>query len=216
MRFLPILSASLAGCLTLSAEAAPVTYFFNGSLTTVQAPLSAAFSVGDKFAGSFTVNGSDTDPSPDRAFYSGGPVFSADVAGHAFFNPGGVVGSTVVENNVSGFDNFVVNGGLFGFSPPGFTAGDFFFILQDSNAVALTSDALIPSFPLALFGTKELGLAFLDSSGIAFIDGNLSYLSTTDPSITANPSIPEPASLPLVGIALAALGTLSMRQRRVA
>lgn len=201
------------------AQAAPVTYYFGGQLSWVHPDLSPTLSVGNEFNGTFTYESTTVDSSPadpNRGYYAPGPAFAVTINALTFSIAGGGSGSVSVVNDLSGTDKFdaasagsATTGSINDYIPYAF-----FLLMDDYTGSAFISDAL-PAFEvdLALFDVSGFEL-FLENRGAldsgASIHGSLSYLSLTAPNAT---SIPEPGSLALLGLALAA--TLPPRVRIV-
>lgn len=186
----------------------PVTYTFGGTLNNVSLGLSPQFAAGSPFAGSFTfeATASDSDPGPIRGIYGPAPTFEVTIAGLKFFSPGGGPGSVTVINDIApGLDQLSAAADVaVGPAINSAIADVFHILLQDSQGTAFASDLLLPTpvnlidFEVARF---ELFFFDTDSSRPSWAMGSLDYLSLSTPSA----SVPEPATLALVALALIGL-----------
>lgn len=195
------------------AYAAPVTYFFGGTLNSVDSELGPDLSIGTPFSGSFTFdsNSPDNDPSPLLGIYSPGPAFSVNING-ILFSAAGSGGSIQVDNDsIFGGSRFSANGGISGPALNNYLASNIYLDLRDSDGTVFGNDALpLGGFNLADFESARLILVFFQSSprnpllpDITRPIGSLTYISLTDSS--HNSTVPEPDSKFLIILGLCAL-----------
>lgn len=195
------------------AYAAPVTYYFGGTLNSVFSELAPHFSVGSPFSGSFTFdsNSPDSDPDPLRGVYSPGPAFSANINGISFSATGSTAGSVQVDNISFYGSRFSANAAISGPALNNYMASSIFLDLIDVDVTAFVNDALpLGGLNLGDFEATRFMLVLVQSSSrdpllpdISRPTGSLSYISLTDPS--NNASVPEPDSVLLVALGLGAL-----------
>lgn len=202
------------------AHAAPVTYYFGGMLSHVETALTPHFAVGNAFSGSFTFDSSSPDLNPDplRGTYAPGPAFSAAVNGVQYSTTGGGSGSVGVDNNFGGYDTLGANSAqlLAEMQPEigGYLPDLFNLVLQDSSSTAFNNDTLpLGGLNLDDFNVARFEMGFFLSPSVdhtllpffASINGELSYISLTDPS---NNLVSEPGSalLLVMGISAFAVG----------
>lgn len=204
------------------AQAAPVTYYFGGNLSWVHPELSPTLAIGNEFSGSFTYESTTADSAPgdpNRGFYAPGPAFTVAINGLPFSIAGGGSGSVAVVNDLSGTDNFSAasgDSGTTGASINGYIPRAFYLFMDDYTGSAFNSDALPASeVDLALFDVSYFELFFENRRALdqdAAVYGSLSYLSLTNPNATIR--IPEPGSLALLGLALAATPLVGRQCKR--
>lgn len=214
----------LCGALALAAaglvQANPVTYYFVGQLSAVDPVLTPSFAIGSHFSGSFTYESTTPDNTPldpNRGFYPPGPAFTVTFNGITISHAVGGSGSVAVFNDLGG-DRFSINANgsvTTGTVSGGYQFGGFHLYLYDITATALASDALpATELDLGLFGLAGIELSFFNPSALidtTFVDGQLNYLSLTDPNTGSG--IPEPGSLAMLALGLSALGYTTKRRR---
>ena len=210
---------ALAGMLAGTAQAAPVTYNFSG--TVFQAGAGVGF--GDPFSGSFTFDDTTPDGNPGNTStgtYSGGS-FSLSMGAINFTS--GL--SLVVVNDTGGQDALSVN--AVGASGGQSMGGGFFFgaaALQftDTDETAFDSDAISELLTLSLsdFDTlvpfnfaRRLEISLATTPG-----GPTSALvlgEVTSITVASGGDLPEPSAVLLLGGGLVGLA-LWRRRRRAA
>ena len=198
-------------------HAVPVTYYFGGILNYVNTALAPHFLVGNAFNGLFTFDSSapDLNSDPMRGAYAPGPAFSATVNGVHYTTTGGGVGSVSIDNNFGGTD--LLSAGSVPLPAEmqpetgGYLPDSFGLVLYDSSGTALINDTLplgglhLDDFNVARFEMGFVLSRFAERSvrpDFASINGELSYISLTDPS---NNLVSEPGSALLLAMGIAAL-----------
>lgn len=197
--------------------AAPVTYYFGGTLTSVDNVLSPHLSAGAPFSGSFTFdsNSPDSNPNPSVGIYTPAPAFSLNING-ILFSTTGSAGSIQVDNVSFSGARFSASAAISGPDLNNYQASGILLDFQDFDATAFVDDALpLGGLNLADFESARLILVFIQSPagdpllpGVIRPIGSLGYISLTAPNAT---SIPEPNTLTLFGLALAGLAALRRR-----
>ena len=196
-----------------TAEASPITISFTGVVSSVSGGLGGDFAVGDVLTGSYTFEsttaaraGSDStfavyDAITDLSFTLG--TYSAATAGPA---PNGEI--QIDNDPPSPFvDRYGVlsrvSDGLVGPSAGGQPLIAFGFRLDDSTNTAF-SDALVLPTSLAL--SDFTSSAFFVFFGTELVDGTLTSVRVQ--------AVPEPATLGLISLGLAALAGRKLRRAR--
>lgn len=196
-------------------RAAPVTYQFGGTISSVDPLLAGEISPDATFFGSVTFDTStaDSDPNPTRGVYTPAPAFSLVVGGLSYSRNSGGSGSVTIQNEFSpSVDSFLANSGgqIIGQEILGYSAFGIFLLLEDYTGTAFSGDG----FPLdppdfSDFDLASFRMQFRNDLGEAVgIAGSLNFLR--EENIV---SIPEPASLMLFGLSLACLGLLRQRHQ---
>ena len=204
------IAMGLAGAVAaLPASAALVTYNFAGTIGAVPSDLGGVLSNGQTVSGSFTFESTTAPRAPAS------PTQNAFDALTSFsFSVGGVSGSSSsaselqIDHNPGVLtDRFaLVSRASDGLTATGLPAGasiNFFSFRLDQNAGTLfsTASSLPTDITFADFDTTQLFIFFNTDNGLEIIDGTLSSFGPAR-------SVPEPATLLLVGTVLAALGLL--------
>ncbi len=220
IRYAPLVVAC-ALMVAATAQAAPVTYYFGGTLDAVSGVPS--LSVGDSFTGSFTFESTSVNlnsfPSPNVADYvDSSSAIDVTVNGYSFFstNTSGCgfafdcVGIRVFNDLPTLGDFFEASNRVYGILAP--VTGpnldglgisfSLVLTLQDSTGTVFNSVALPLSLPLSSFDQARFVLAN-GSSGAP--QGSLTYLSTTAP-------VPEASTSAMLALGLGALAFVRRRQ----
>ena len=180
----------MAHLLAGTATAQLVTFMYGGTVTSVDAPLASAFSVGDTLTGTYTTNLATAD---SDASATGGEYFSPFTAFSAVFssgymatlNPGGPFTDTMLLND-DPIDIYSVLASVTGPSVGGQTADRIILNLLANAAPSnlVTSDDLPLTPPnVALADIKEGSLRF--SSLNSFVRFGITSLAL----------VPEPATV---------------------
>ena len=217
-QFLLALGMAVIGtCWTDGALASPITFQFGGIVTSVDPLLTGMFAVGNPISDvlTFDTAAADTAPGPTVGMYqyiSFQLRFDSYVASSL---PG--VNSIVSVFNEPSFDLFQAVSAFSAVGAPvnGLTLVSGATTLLDSSHMVFSSDALPTSLNLSSFDLADTSLSFCATPGdpgncnmhLHQVFGNITSLSVTS-------SVPEAATLTLLGLGLAALGA-SRRQLQV-
>ncbi len=189
-----------------TAEAAPITTSFTGTVYLVPAPLSGTFSVGDTIVGSVTYDptlaAADSNPSPETGFYSGPGItdFTATIGSYnvAF---GGPLFITVQDNITTlphsdriDFRASAVGAPIGGSNPSYIQHG-----YQSNDPTRLIDDGVPTQTELMNFLPSEGSggpnhLAFNGTDGFLVLRWNVDTAET----------VPEPAAILLLATSVAA------------
>ena len=215
IRYAP-LAVACALMVAASAQAAPVTYAFGGTVDTVVGVPS--LSVGNAFTGSFTFE--STSPLAPFGGYDTNIVFEATVNGFSFSttSPCNTCGGVTVNNDAGGSDRFSVSSLLLlafpvyapvvGPNLDGLRHYYLTLLLNDSTSTAFSSDTLPTDLMLASFDRSVFALSFLtDNDNQVFASGPLNSLTKAVP-------VPEPSTSAMVALALGALAFVRRRKVR--
>jgi hypothetical protein len=203
-----------------TAHADVITFQFGGQLTSVPAPLSATFSMGQAYSASFTLD-SSAPPILSNPVVAKYPLVFAQVKIGSYVAagvPNALNGITIENDHVvtpaptfdqwlgsSLFSGPAVNGKVVGF-------GD--VDLEDSiTHTAFSSTALPSALDLSKFNTRGFSLSFCDSfSGVTCVGGG-DVLGSVDTVSVTSAAVPQPPSLALLAIAgLVLLGVGRMKR----
>lgn len=195
--------------------ATPTTWYFEGTIDSVDSNLSAYFSTGELFSSVITFEPTvDIDPDPDEGAYFiestvttfGSYNFSANVP---------TAGSVQLRNGV-GSDTLSAG---YAYHPyPFYLPSSAWALLStgisltDIEGTALSSQSIPASLPsLSLFEANSFTLHFETPAWIsAWVSGTVTSMSTT-----ANvPGVPEPTTMLLFGTGIAGLAAVGRRRKK--
>ena len=223
-----ILSLGLLLAAGPPAQAAPITFDFGGTVTSVDPALAGSFAVSQSLTGSFTYESTSLPSSP-----GGGNYFTALTAlsftvgtySASFLGPLPPPSQDLKISviNLPGLDIFnvsaVTTDGLTGPPAAGFAFSGFFFSLQDNTGTVFSSTALPTSLSLSSFDFPVFTLEFLDLDDNEFaVEGTVTSLTLVPPTGGGNggnggaPPIPEPSTVVLLGSGLAGLAVWKRRR----
>ena len=205
------LLVAVVATLPMAAQAAPITFSFTGTITSINDPLNAfaGISSGTAFSGSYTFDSTtpDADGSETVGRYAGAlQAFTLNIGAYSLTFPGeGSPNQVVVRNNIGAggtidtynvLADFVAFGGYGDFDLLGLGG-------QGPNTV-FGSDAL-PSTPdfFADLATTTFWLDLKEQS-----KGSTGALRGTLTALTTTTSVPEPGVLGLLGLGLLGLGLM--------
>ncbi len=196
-----------------SSEAAPITFAFEGTVTSVGAldpanPFPTEPTFGTPFSGSYTfdstaADGAPGDPTTGSYASAGGPYGISIALGGLTLSYGGVaIGVTDGYSSYGPGDQYLV----------GFSGGPTLLSLRftDFSEAMFSNDAL-PLSPIAIAGL------FTELNFSDIVDGNQVDLQGTLTSLTCSagcPAVPEPSIIPLLGAGIGALGGVRYLRRR--
>jgi hypothetical protein len=194
-----------------TAESAVIRYDFSGTLTSVDAPLTSNFAVGQPFTLSYTF---DTNATPTAGSVTPGPGF-ADYAASGWkaetttFLVSAPAGTIRVTNNSPGDEYLARPAAPVTTSrvPTGFRFSDVDLAYRDASGAAFGSTALPgSSSSLEALANRLFTLTFIEdaTSTPKRVVGSVGTL------VAAPVPVPEPGILPL--LSLAAIGMLRRRR----
>ena len=203
----------MAMTVAATAQAAPITYTFGGTLGTVDAVLSP-LAAGDTFTGTFSIESTAADlGSPTQGVYAAGYSMNVTVHGYTYSSTGGDV--WVFHDGISG-DVFIAGdtaalfGGVTNVTGPslgGLLPYGFGFGLYSNSSHLFNSTALPSNLSLSSFDRLNVFEMIFDS-GSAFAFGTVTSLT----QVTAAP-VPEASTSAMLALGLGALAVARRRQR---
>jgi len=198
IRILPIFCIALLSALLTSANAAPITFQFSGSVA--QVPLDEVFgdiAVGDAIQGSYTFDSSAADlipADPAAGSYTFAAPFGMNVSvgAHNFATSGSL--------NIGIVNSFVDQYTVLATSPSGDLTLELF--LQDNTGAVFSDDRLPLILPsLAAFAQRDFHLDGLFAGREVQVDGQL---TAPPPQVVPEPSLADlflAGSITLLGLA---------------
>ena len=224
IRYAP-LAMACALMVAATAQAAPVTYAFGGTLDDVAWQLPLA--VGNSFTGWFTFESTSLNLQPagyEEAIYPAGFAINAAVNGY-FFSSSSTPSDcpncgTVSVFNGRSVDGFVASSGyrsppVHGYAPlsgPKLDSRSAIFLLVDLidfGHTAFSSVALPSNLALSSFEYHRFTIFFEDADGyLSSVSGPISSLSL----VTVAP-VPEASTNALLALGLGALGIAARRRK---
>ena len=211
----PILGMVAILC-TASSEAAPITFAFEGTVTSVGAldpanPFPTEPTFGTPFSGSYTFDSTAADGTPadltTGSYNSAGSPHGISIAlGGLTLAYGGVaIGVTDGYSSYGPGDQYLA----------GFSGGSTLLSLRftDFSEAMFSTDAL-PLSPIALTGLfTELNLSDIVDGNQVDLQGTITSL-TCSAGCSGTPPLPEPSIVPLLGAGIGALGCVRYLRRR--
>jgi hypothetical protein len=218
---LGILVAALA-ILPIASHAAPITFNFSGTVTSIDDPLNAFAGVvaGTTFSGSYTFESTTPDAAPgdptDGRYAGAITAFSLTIGGHSLFGPG----DDLSPNQIRVRDNTGATGNIDSYNVladlqnyGGYSDIDVLRLGGQGPNTVFGSDALplTPDF-FASLAVTFFRLVLYEGSGptkvqAGLIDGTLTSMTTTT-------SVPEPSTLGMLGLAMIGLALMRRRYAR--
>lgn len=215
-----LLGAAAAAFVSLGAaapHAAPVSFEFEGTMLAPPGPLAGAFTAGDPFTVSVTVESTtaDTDADPNRGFYPDSILSFIFMSGpHTIsMTPTSFVKQTIVSDtgvpdeiqftavDFGGFTGGLINGWL---------AESFNLDFTDLAGTAVSGDAIPATIdPLDFDAARRLDIRFRGlntTNQTVFLQGVIESSGRTT-------MVSEPAALALFGLGMIGLGYLARRRR---
>lgn len=196
-----------------TAEAAPITTSFTGTVYQVPAPLGGTFSIGDTIVGSVTydatLTAADSNPSPEIGFYAGPGItdFTATIGGYNVGFGGSLfisVHDNITTQPHSDRIDFRASatGAAIGGSNPWYIQHGY----QSNDPTRLSDDGVPTQTELTNFLPSEGSggpnhMAFNGADGVLVIRWNVDSVET----------VPEPAAMLLMATSIAA--AISRRRR---
>ena len=186
MRLVSLLAVLL---LAPAANASTITVSLTGTVTSVDAAIASAFTVGDAVSGSFQFDGQAVDTEPDSAIGEYYPALtSLSISFGSYSASLGPDGGEIFTN----LHGFSMLSSAIGADVAGFSLARFPIEMVLSNTSDVFPDDAIPSqVDLAAFATRSITLQF--------IDGNVGYLVQASVDSLAY-TVPEPGALGLLGL----------------
>jgi hypothetical protein len=191
------------------ASAAPITFSFSGSVTSIDPRLASKFSIGDAMSGTFVFDPAAAYTSCGSLcgdFHSALQTLSATIGSYT------LSGTAFEElfNFAPFYDKYtIVTNSPSGAPVNGFPLWSFALTLTDPSATALTTQQTLVAPVLANYAERLFILNFGDIFDLAPVSGSLTSLSV----VTTPPAVPEPTSCLLLGTGIIALAGRVRRRR---
>jgi hypothetical protein len=205
--------------LPANASASPITFTFNGTVTTVNPLLAGTFNIGDSLTGSLTYDSAllDSNANPNVGQYAPLSSLGFTVGSYtaAFVNGSGFV---TVTNGAPIPDQLGLRGDVTGATVNGFKPFNLQLSLVDSTGLVFSGDTLHLAFSTSQFTSSQFFFSFtnradpndLSSPGTNFTGVQGTFSGSTGVAAT----VPEPATFTLLVGGLGAITPWLRKKRR--